>query len=189
MAIIVGVAAGIPLGTYRKAREVFEPLLEFLRAVPSTVLAPILLLIVGINDWMKIDVIALGCAWPILLNTIEGVRSIDEVMADTAEILRLRRWRRLWYLVLPGAMPRIMAGIRQSLSIGLILMLVSEMFAASNGLGFAVVQFQRIFAIPQMWSGILLLGALGFVIAWIFGRLEKRVLRWYFGLKETTSAG
>ena len=77
-----------------------------------------------------------------------------------------------------------MAGVRQSLSIGLILMVISEMFASSSGLGFTIVQFQRTFAIPEMWSGIVVLGLIGVALSFIFQCVERRVLRWYHGLKE-----
>jgi ABC-type nitrate/sulfonate/bicarbonate transport system permease component len=81
-----------------------------------------------------------------------------------------------------------MAGIRQSLSIALILMVISEMFAASSGLGFTIVQFQRSFAIPEMWSGIVLLGIIGVIMSFIFQLIERNVLRWYHGLREIENA-
>ena len=82
-------------------------------------------------------------------------------------------------MVLPGAMPRIFAGARQGLSIAIILMVISEMFAATNGLGAAIILFQRSFAIPQMWSGVLLLGLIGFALSMVFELIERRVLAWY----------
>jgi ABC-type nitrate/sulfonate/bicarbonate transport system permease component len=82
-----------------------------------------------------------------------------------------------------------MAGIRQALSIGLILMVISEMFASSSGLGFTIVQFQRSFAVPEMWSGVVVLGLIGLALAFIFQFVERRVLRWYHGLREVDHAG
>ena len=86
--------------------------------------------------------------------------------------------------MLPAASPQIVTGMRQALSIGIILMVISEMFAASSGLGFTIVQFQRGFAIPEMWSGILLLGLLGVVLSFGFRLAENRVLSWYHGLRR-----
>lgn len=91
---------------------------------------------------------------------------------------------RLWHVVLPSSGPQISAGIRQALSIGLILMVISEMFASSSGHGFTIVVFQRSFAIPEMWSGIVLLGLIGFCMSVLFQACERRVLRWYHGQRE-----
>ena len=103
-----------------------------------------LMLLVGINDGMKIAVIISGAIWPVLLNTIEGVRAIDPVQNETSRSYGISGLARIRYQVLPSATPTIMAGIRQCLSIGLILMVISEMFASSSGLGFAIVQSLRL---------------------------------------------
>ncbi|MEU9283426.1 ABC transporter permease [Streptomyces sp. NPDC048275] len=184
-AAVVGVALGTVIGSYRRVRAVCEPVLEFLRAVPPPVLIPVIMLFAGIGDTMKIAVIASGCVWPILLNTVEGVRAVDSVMAETARSYGITGVARLRTVVLPSASPQIFAGLRQALSIGIILMVISEMFAASNGLGFTIVQFQRGFAIPDMWTGILVLGLLGFLLSVVFQLVERRVLGWYHGLRST----
>jgi ABC-type nitrate/sulfonate/bicarbonate transport system permease component len=185
LALAVGVALGTAVGSSRRLRAVLEPVLEFLRAIPPPVLVPIIILFAGIGDGMKVLVIVSGCVWPVLLNTIEGVRGLDEVLRDTASCYRLGRRSRFLHLTLRGASPQIAAGARQALSIGIILMVISEMFAASNGLGFTIVQFQRSFAIPQMWSGIILLGLIGVVLAMLFRLVESRALAWYTGLRRS----
>ncbi|MEU6257140.1 ABC transporter permease [Streptomyces sp. NPDC047043] len=185
-AAVLGVAIGTLIGSYRRVRAVCEPVLEFLRAVPPPVLVPIIMLFAGIGDTMKIVVIASGCVWPILLNTVEGVRAVDSVMLETARSYGITGAARLRNLVLRSASPQIFAGLRQALSIGIILMVISEMFAASNGIGFTVVQFQRSFAIPDMWTGILVLGLLGFLLSVVFQVVERRVLGWYHGLRAST---
>ncbi|MEU6292056.1 ABC transporter permease subunit [Streptomyces sp. NPDC046988] len=183
LAAVAGVAVGTLVGSHRRVRAVCEPVLEFLRAVPPPVLVPVIMLFAGIGDTMKIVVIAAGCVWPVLLNTVEGVRAVDAVMADTARCYGVTGAARLRHVVLRAASPQIFAGLRQALSIGIILMVISEMFAASNGLGFTIVQFQRSFAIPGMWTGILLLGLLGFVLSVLFQLVERRALGWYHGLR------
>ncbi|MEV1022913.1 ABC transporter permease subunit [Streptomyces sp. NPDC050264] len=191
-AAVTGVVLGVGIASSRTARAVCEPALEFLRAVPPPVLVPVIMLFAGIGDTMKIAVIASGCVWPVLLNTVAGVRALDTVAAETARSYGVTGLARLRYLVLPSASPQIFAGLRQALSIGVILMVISEMFAASNGLGYAVVQFQRGFAIPEMWTGILVLGLLGVVLALLFGLVERRVLAWYHGsrgARRTTGSG
>lgn len=186
--IAVGVGAGIVIGRVRWLRELLNPMLEFFRAVPPPVLIPIIAVLLGPTDAMKITVIVVGAIWPVLLNTIDGVRATDSVMTETARSFSLTRAEQLRYLVLPAASPRIMAGVRQALSIALILMVISEMFYSSSGLGYQIVYFQRNYLIAQMWSGILLLGLIGVLLAAIFGVVERRVLRWYHGIKEVERA-
>ncbi|MDQ1129640.1 ABC transporter permease [Microbacterium sp. SORGH_AS_0888] len=184
LAIVIGVAAGTVIGLTRWLSELLEPMLEFFRAVPPPVLIPVFVALLGVTDSMKILVIVFGSLWPVLLNTIDGVRSTDSVMTETARSFSLTRTERLTRLVLPAASPRIMAGVRQTLSVALIMMVISEMFYSSSGLGYQIAYFQRNYLIAQMWSGILLLGLIGIVLALVFGIVERRVLRWYHGIKE-----
>jgi ABC-type nitrate/sulfonate/bicarbonate transport system permease component len=186
--IVVGVAAGTVIGLVSWLRELLEPLLEFFRAIPPPVLIPVGMLVLGITDTMKVVVIVSGAIWPILLNTIEGVRATDSVMTETADSYQITWRERLWFLVLPAASPRIMTGVRQGLAVALILMVISEMFASSSGLGYRIAYFQRNYLIAEMWSGILLLGLIGVLLAVLFGLAERRVLRWYHGMKEVTRA-
>jgi ABC-type nitrate/sulfonate/bicarbonate transport system permease component len=189
LATLLGVGLGVLIGSARRLRAFCEPVLEFLRAIPPPVLVPVLILFAGIGDTMKVLVIVSGCLWPILLNTVEGVRAVDEVLVETCRCYGVRGPARLWHLVLRSASPQIVTGLRQGLSVGIILMVISEMFAASNGLGFTVIQFQRSFAVTEMWTGILLLGLLGFLLALLMRLFEQRVLRWYFGLRQAQRGG
>ena len=182
-ALVLGVGIGLAIGSSQPLRALTEPVLEFVRAIPPPVLVPILMIVAGIGDRMKVLVIIFGCVWPILLNTVEGVRGVDEVLADTCRSYRITGPARLRSLVLRSASPQIMTGARQALSIGIILMVISELFAANSGLGHAVVQFQRSFAYSQMWGGVLMLGLLGVLLALLFRLVESRVLRWYHGIR------
>jgi ABC-type nitrate/sulfonate/bicarbonate transport system permease component len=185
LALAVGTVLGIALGLVRWLRVMWEPTLEFLRAIPPPVLVPVVALFTGFTGWTpKIITIALGSVWPILLNTVEGVRGLDEVQLDTARSYRVRTRTRLLRIVLPGASPQIVAGARQALSVGVILMVISELFGASSGLGARFVNFQRAFAIPSMWTGIILLGLIGVVLSLVFRVAEHRVLAWYRGLRQ-----
>jgi ABC-type nitrate/sulfonate/bicarbonate transport system permease component len=185
LALVLGIGLGVAVGSSRVLRATLEPVLEFFRAIPPPVLVPILMLFAGIGNEMKVLVIVSGCIWPVLLNTVEGVRGLDEVLSDTARCYGLGRLARLRHLTLRGASPQIAAGARQALSIAIILMVISEMFAASNGVGFTIVQFQRTFAIAEMWSGIILLGLIGITLAFLFRLVESRLLAWYRGLRMT----
>ncbi|MFM9592143.1 ABC transporter permease [Streptomyces scabiei] len=186
VAAVAGVALGTVVGLHRRVRSVCEPVLEFLRAVPPPVLVPVIMLFAGIGDTMRIAVIASGCVWPVLLNTVAGVRAVDPVLTDTARSYGITGAARLRHVVLRSASPQIFAGLRQALSIGVILMVISEMTAAGDGLGHTVVQFQRGFAIPDMWTGILVLGLLGFLLSVVFRLVERRVLGWYHGLRASS---
>ncbi|MFG6193117.1 ABC transporter permease [Nonomuraea sp. JJY05] len=178
---LLGVGLGVPIGLSPRLRATLEPVLEFFRAIPPPVLVPLIMLLAGIDTPMKVLVIVSGCLWPILLNTVEGVRALDEVLADTCRMYGVRGTSRLRRFVLRGASPQIMTGLRQALSIGIILMVISEMFASSSGLGFTILVFQRQFQIAEMWSGILLLGLIGLTLSVLFRRVERRVLAWYYG--------
>lgn len=183
--VLVGICLGVAIGSFPDVRRLLDPSLEFLRAVPPPVLVPVFMLFFPPGPSLQVFVIAFGCVWPVLLNTIEGVRAVDEVQRDTASVFRFRRSRRLLTLTLPAASPQIVAGARQSLSIAIILMVISELFVATNGLGYAIVQFQRTFQIVGMWTGIILLGILGIILALLFRVAEGRLLAWYSGLRRS----
>jgi ABC-type nitrate/sulfonate/bicarbonate transport system permease component len=183
IALAMALLVGVPLGHSKRARDYAEPALEFFRAIPPTVMIPVLLVISGVGDTSKVAVIAFGCIWPMLLNTIEGVRSVDSLLKDTCDIYKVHGLRRLRVLTLRAASPQIVTGMRTGLSIAIILMVISEMFASKDGLGFTIIQFQRTFSIPEMWSGILLLGIIGVALSLLMRTFEMLVLRWYEGAR------
>ena len=184
IALMLALVLGVFLGHSNRARDYVEPALEFFRAIPPTVMIPVLLVISGVGNTSKIAVIAFGCIWPMLLNTIEGVRSVDSLLKDTCDIYKIHGVRRLRILTLRAASPQIVTGMRTGLSIAIILMVISEMFASKDGLGFTIIQFQRTFSIPEMWSGILLLGIIGVVLSLLMRAFEMIVLRWYEGARK-----
>ena len=181
IAVVVAIAVGIPLGLNATARRAASPIVEFLRAIPPPALLPLAIVVVGVGNLMKVLIIAFVCLWPVLLNTIDGIRGIDPTLNDTTRSYGVRGLTRLRLVVLPAAAPQIFAGMRTSLSLAVILMVISEMVASTNGIGFFVLQSQRSFAIPEMWSGILLLGILGYVLNLLFVLIERRVLAWHRG--------
>jgi ABC-type nitrate/sulfonate/bicarbonate transport system permease component len=181
LAVVVAVLAGIPLGLNATARRAAAPIVEFLRAIPPPALLPLAIVVIGVGNSMKVLIIAFVCLWPVLLNTIDGIRGIDPTLAETARVYGVRGLTRLRLVVLPAAGPQIFAGMRTSLSLAVIMMVISEMVASTNGIGFFVLQSQRTFAIPEMWSGILLLGILGYALNLLFAGVERRVLAWHRG--------
>jgi len=185
IAVAIAVAVGVPLGLSPAVRRGASPIVEFLRAIPPPALIPFGIVVIGVGDGYKVFTIAFVCIWPILLNTIDGITGIDPTMNDTTKVYGVRGVDRLRKVVLPAASPQIFAGMRTSLSLALILMVISEMVASSNGIGFFVLESQRSFAIPEMWSGILLLGLLGYLLNAAFLLVERRVLAWHRGARAS----
>lgn len=185
LSLVLGIALGVLVGLSRTLRSLLEPVLEFLRAIPPPVLIPLIGLFAGIGDTRRVVIIAAGCVWPILLNTVEGVRAVDEVLADTCRAYRIRGPARLYHLVLRSASPQIMTGARQALAIGIILMVISELQRTDSGIGYSIEQFRTSFRYPEMWGGVILLGLLGVALSLLFRLADQRVLRWYHGLRAT----
>lgn len=176
--VVVGVGLGVILARMPRLNTAFEPILEFLRALPGPAFIPFGILMFGIGDTTKIFVIVLGAIWPILMNTVDGVRGVDPALLNMAKVYKLPRRAVFGRIILRSASPRILAGMRTALSITIILMVVSEMVGSTNGVGFSVLQAQRKFQIPEMWAGILLLGLIGYVANLIFLAVERRALFW-----------
>ncbi|MGX1163692.1 ABC-type nitrate/sulfonate/bicarbonate transport system permease component [Arthrobacter sp. SLBN-100] len=184
IAVIVGIAVGFAIGLLPRFARYVEPPMTFVRNLPPTALIPVFLLILGVGDSMKIIFISSTVVWPILLNTIDGVQSVDQTQLSTARSYGIRRSRVLSHIILPSALPKIFAALRISLSLALILMVISEMVAATNGIGFEILKGQRTFRIVDMWSGIIVLSVLGFLLNQIVQLIEHRALRWHRGARN-----
>jgi sulfonate transport system permease protein len=189
IASLAGIGLGLVIGMYPALRAATEPLIQFLRSLPPPVLLPIGLLLFGIGSSMNIAIIVFGAIWPTLLNTIDGVRSLDPQMTEMTRSYRLTRVQKIRYVILPNAGPQIFAGLRTTLQMSIILIVVSEMVASTNGIGYYVLNSQQTFAVPQTWAGTLVLGLLGYLANLLFIRLERYVLRWQAGLLATTGSG
>lgn len=133
--------------------------------------------------------VVLGAVWPILLNTQDGVGSVGPELGSMSLAYRLTLWQRIWRIVLPSALPQIFAGARTALAISFIVMVISEMLAATNGIGYFVLQSQSLSAITDMWSGIILLAILGYLLNLLFLAVQHRVLRWHIGYRAGEHAG
>jgi ABC-type nitrate/sulfonate/bicarbonate transport system permease component len=178
LAAVLSIAAGVAIGRSRHLGEYVEPIISFVRAIPPPALLPLFIVLLGIEDTMKIVLIATGVFAPILLNTIEGVRTIDPLYLDTARAYRISKRRRVTHVLLPAAAPKVFAGLRISMSIAVILMVISELIAATDGVGFRILQAQRQFKMDELWAGIVVLGLLGVFLNAMLGLVERGVLRW-----------
>jgi ABC-type nitrate/sulfonate/bicarbonate transport system permease component len=187
-AVALGILLGTLIGRSANLRDYIDPIVQFMRAIPPPALLPLFIVLFGIGDQMKIAMILFGVIWPILLNTVDGVRSVDALHLDTARVFGLNRRDTLLRVVLPSAGPKIFAGLRISLSIAVILMVISEMVATLNGVGFTLVQAQRNFRYLDVWAGMLLLGIIGYVLSTGLNLVERRVLRWQQGAYRLAGA-
>jgi ABC-type nitrate/sulfonate/bicarbonate transport system permease component len=178
LAAVLSVVVGVAIGRSRTLAQYVEPSIHFIRAIPPPALLPLFIVLLGIEDTMKVALIATGVFPPILLNTIAGVRAVDPLFLDTAESFRISPFRRITHVILPAAAPKIFAGLRVSLSIAVILMVISELYAATNGVGFRILQAQRLFKMVDLWAGLVVLGLFGVVLNGVLALIERQVLRW-----------
>jgi ABC-type nitrate/sulfonate/bicarbonate transport system permease component len=180
-ASFAGIVLGVALGRSQAVTDFLDPLLQLGRAIPPPTLIPFFIIVFHIADSMFIAVIMFGVIWPVLLNTIDGARTVDALQLDTARVFGISGWRRLWQVILPAAAPKIFAGLRVSLSLALILMVISELVGSTAGIGDHIVNAQRGFQLQEMWAGIVLLGILGLLFNGAFVLVERRVLAWHRG--------
>src|SRR5215211_653228 len=178
----VGVAVGVSMGSSRPLRLALEPLVELLRATPAIALAPALIVILGVGDRMLIAVIAFGVVFPVLVNSMDGVRAVSPELRETASLLRMGRAERILRVDLPAALPSIFAGLRVAVSIGLVMVVISEFVGGGDGLGHYILIEQSQFDVPEVYAGILFLGLLGFVLNGVFVLFERRALSWHYGM-------
>ncbi len=178
LATLVGVPVGLLMGTIPFVFRLLEPLTEFIRPIPSAAYIPVAILFLGIGDEMKIFVVFLASLFPILLNSFAGVRGIDPVLIDTAHTFGTSRLATLRQIVLPAALPSILTGMRISVGLCLIVAVVAEMISGNSGIGYFILNNQRIFRVPEMFAGIFTLGLLGYLINLAFLHIEHFLLRW-----------
>jgi ABC-type nitrate/sulfonate/bicarbonate transport system permease component len=186
IAAIVGVGLGIPIGLSRWARLWTMPHIEYWRAMPPPALLPISIVLLGIFDKQKVALIAFFCLFPILLNAIDGVRGIEPTLMETARSYGVP-WRdTVRRIVVPAAMPQIVAGMRTSLSLAVIIMVLAEWCGSTSGVGYVLLISKDTLQFTTMWSAILLIGLLGYLLNLVFGLFEKRVLAWHRGWRAAT---
>ncbi len=178
-ATLAAMPLGFLIGQSRRFYDLLEPTLELLRPTPAIAIIPIAVLVLGFGVAMKTFVIAWAAFWPILLNCIDGVRSIDPVLLDTARTYGYSRRKILRRIVVPAALPYAMAGLRVGLTLALILAVFVEMITTGSGLGALMMAYRDAIRLPEMYAAILAIAVLGFLLNAGFERLEARVTRWY----------
>jgi ABC-type nitrate/sulfonate/bicarbonate transport system permease component len=186
IAVVIGAPLGIVIGRSPTASDFLEPLMHFGRSLPPVALVPVFIAAFKLGDQMEIAFIAFGTVWPILVNTIDGARSIDPLQLESARALRLPAFQRITQLIVPATMPKFFAGLRISISLSLILMVIAEFTGSSNGIGYLMNQASNTYNIVGLWGGIVLLSILGYLLnASVLG-LEHHLLAWHRGARRLT---
>ena len=182
IALLIGAPIGILLGLRLKAKQLLLPTMRFVGSVPPPALLPLALILFGVGPFREISVIALGCIWPILLAAMAGVGSIEAVSSDAAKLLRLTKAGYLRKILLPAVMPALANGLRISLSFAVVLMVVSELFVATSGLGYTLVEAQRTFRLLSMWAVVVLISLVGVLANALLEFILRRVLKWHHAM-------
>jgi ABC-type nitrate/sulfonate/bicarbonate transport system permease component len=178
--IVVGVGLGLALGRSERVFAYLDPMFQFARVIPPPTLVPVFIALFSLGTQMQVASIIFSAVWPILLNTTDGARSVDELQMATARAFRLSAAERLTKIIFPSVLPKIFAGLRLSLSLSLILMVFSELLpGTANGIGFELVDAQSRSDLTTMWSAIVLLGILGYALNAILLMVERRTLAWH----------
>ncbi|MET7570321.1 ABC transporter permease subunit [Streptomyces sp. NPDC005492] len=177
LAAVVGIALGMAVGRSRRAHALCNPVLQFARAVPPPALVPVFVVVFDFGTPMQLASIVFSAVWPVLINTAEGARDTDPLRLDVAAVMRLTAPERLWFLLLPSALPRIFAGLRLSLSLSLVLMVFSELLpGTANGIGFTLTDAQSRSDLLTVWAVLVLLGVLGYLLNTGLLAVERRLI-------------
>jgi sulfonate transport system permease protein len=176
LASFAGIVVGLIIGTTPGIRPYVEPTLELIRPMPSSAIVPIAIAIIGLSQSMVIFVICFGAIWPVMLNTIQGVASIEPRLKEVGRVLQLSRAQFLLKIALPNALPNILAGMRLSIGTALILTVVGEMIASQPGVGQGMVVAARSFRSADLYAGLFILGLLGIFSSSLLQVVERRYL-------------
>lgn len=176
---VLGVLLGVAMAELPLLNATINPLVQMFRAVPSLAFVPLAIFWFGIGESSKVVLIAWGVFFPVWVNTYLGVRDTNPLLGRAAASLGARGWRNFVFVVIPGALPFIIAGLRVSLSVALVVLVAAELTGAAFGVGYLIQMSQQVFRVDQMFVGLIALGAMGFCADWVFERAVRRLLPWY----------
>lgn len=178
LACALGLLLGALVGSSATARAWVQPTLELIRPLPASAVMPLAISIFGLSGSMVLAVVAFGAMWPVLLATVHGLAGVHLRLREVSQALQLSRLAFLFKIGLPNALPDILSAMRLSLTVALIVAVVGEMLASQDGLGLAILQAARSFRASELFAGIALLGAIGFVSNTMLASLERRLMPW-----------
>lgn len=180
----IAIPHGITIAWFKRIEETSSPIIDLFRPVPIAALIPVFLLWFGIGETSKIALIAYGCYFPVVLNTIAGVKNVDANLIKVVKLFGANRLQTLTKVVLPAALPFILTGLRYSLSLSLILLVISEMIAAREGLGYLILDAEYTFKTEVMFAGIVSIGIIGFVLNEAMVKAEEKLTKWKRGIRS-----
>jgi NitT/TauT family transport system permease protein len=178
VALITAIPLGFAIGWYKGFSDYLNPLLELLRNTSALAVLPVFMLFLGIGEASKIALIIFACVWPILLNTISGVRNVDPLLIKSARTLDLSDAKLFRKVILPAAVPTIFVGIRMAGTSCILVLIAAEMIGAKAGLGYLIIYSQYNFQISEMFLGIISITAFGFAFNYFLLAIEKRFTSW-----------
>jgi NitT/TauT family transport system permease protein len=178
LAVVAAIPLGLVIGWYKPVAVLVNPLLEVFRNTAALALLPVFVLILGLGETSKIAIIFYACTWPILLNTISGVRTVDPLLIKSARSLGLGPVRLFQKVVLPAAVPTIFTGIRLAGAFSILILIAAEMVGAKAGLGYLINYAQYNFAVPDMYAGIITISAIGLGVNQLLVVVERRFSTW-----------
>jgi sulfonate transport system permease protein len=187
LGLVVALVLGTMLGLSERARRDFWPLTEYARATPMAAIVPVAVLVLGAGAGTEILLIAFGSVWFIFVNTVDGIRGADPLAREVATSYGLSRGQVIRTVVLPGALPQISAGIRVSLAIGFAVMVIANMYGATSGIGYFILNAQGAFDVISMWAGLLMVGLLGLLFHLIYAIFEHFGLAWHRGWRSAAT--
>jgi NitT/TauT family transport system permease protein len=180
-ALLGGIPAlllGIAMGLYRPLRAIVDPLVSATYPVPKSAIMPLILLIFGLGEASKIVMVAIGVFYPVLINSVAGVREINKVYLDVGHNFGAGRWQVFKTIALPGALPLIMSGVKLGVGMGLILIAIAEMIGAKSGLGYMIWNAWEVLSVETMYVGLLTIALLGFLFTLLLNEVESILIPW-----------
>ncbi len=178
VAIAIAIPLGLAIGWYTRFAEFINPLLELFRNTAALALLPVFILFLGIGEASKIALVIYACTWPILLNTISGVRNVDPLLIKSARTMGLSPVKLFHKVILPAAVPTIFVGIRLAGAFSVLILVAAEMVGAKAGLGYLINYAQYNFQIPEMFFGIISITCVGLLFNYTLLAIEKRLTAW-----------
>jgi len=178
LAVGLAVPLGLLMGSFRRFEELVDPLLQMFRQTAALAIYPIFILLLGLGETSKVAIIWWAAFFPVLLNTISGVKLVDRKLIEMARVFGASRAEVFRRVVLPAATPAIFVGLRLSATISLLLLVAAEMIGAKKGLGFLIINSQYNFEIPLMFAAIVLLAAIGLAVNTVLLAVQKWLCRW-----------
>lgn len=182
VALVLGIAAGIVVGSFAALEKILAPVLLFFRNLSILALFPVFLLFFGIGEQSKIAIVAWASFWPIFINTTNAVKGVERILINAARTLGAGKTYIFAYVVLPAAFPNIFPGIRLAASYAFTALVAAEYLGATEGLGIYIRANQERFEISKMYAGIVVLGLIGVIVNLVLTKVEQRVTSWQLGI-------